>query len=158
MALAVPIVNGRRYDFSSLEVLTDGIPILGRAYKSVGYRESKKPGSVRGNSAIRLGRTRGPYEASGEIEIPKEELDLFLTSITGGGVIGYLEAVFEITVAYADLNAPLIVDHLNGCQITDIDETHASGGDGGLVARCSLDIQALIRNGKLPLSADAMLR
>jgi hypothetical protein len=157
MGLAVPIINGRRYDHTSIRLNVNGFPILGQAIKSIGYRESKKPGIVRGFSSLPLGKTRGDYEGSGDIEIPKEEFGSFIDFITQGGAVGYLDATFEVALGYAELNAPTTTDELNGCQITDIDESHASGNDG-LTVRCSLYIQAIIRNGKLPLTADAMIR
>lgn len=162
MGLMVPIINGRRYDHTSIRVAVNGLPVLGQAIKSLAYRESKKPGVVRGFASQELGRTRGDYDASGSLEIPKEELPLLLAAITGGPVgsaayNGYLDATFEISAAYADKNAPLQVDDLNGCQITDIDETHAGGGDG-LSVRLDIIIHTVIRNGMLPLAADAMLR
>lgn len=158
MPLAVPIVNGRRYDHTSIELAVNGLPIIGRSPKSVAYRESKKIGIVRGFASLPLGTTRGDYEGSGSLEIPKEEFDLFLLGITQGGVNGYLDAKFELSVSYADFLAPLQTDHLNGCQITDIDETHGGGGGDGLTVKCDMFIQAIIRNGKAPLSLDAMIR
>lgn len=162
MPLAVPIVNGRRYDFTSVEIAINGIPIMGRAVSSISYSDSLEPGVVRGGSALPLGLTRGEYSAEATLEMPKEEADRFLgaLSVAAGGQLstGYLEARFEVDVSYAEnAFAVLQTDHLNGCRLRRVDESHARGADG-LTVRFECFVQYVTRNGKMPLGPDAMIR
>jgi hypothetical protein len=162
MGLAVPIINGRRYDYTAIDILIDGLPVLGRAPSSISYDHSLKPGIVKGGSPLPLGLTRGDYEASATIEMPKEEADTFrtllaATSAGAGSAGGYMEARFEMTVAFAELGGPMQIDHLNGCRVTHDSESHSKGGDG-LTVKFELFVQYIIKNGKMPLGVDAMIK
>lgn len=162
MGLAVPIVNGRRYDFTSIDIAIDGIPILGRAPSSITYRDSLEPGVVRGGSALPLGLTRGEYTAEMTLEMPKEESTTFLKALaaTAGGAGsagGFMEARFEVTVSYAEGFGKTQTDRLNGCRVKSVDETHAKGPDG-LTVKFECFVQYIMRDGLMPLGVDAMLR
>jgi hypothetical protein len=162
MGLAIPIVNGRRFDFTSVEILINGIPLVGRAISSITYRDSLEPGVVRGGSALPLGLTRGEYTAEMSLEMPKEEADRFLTALAAispaaGSAGGYMEARFEVDVAYAELFGATQIDHLNGCRVKSVDDSHAKGSDG-LTAKFDCFVQYILRNGKSPLGAEAMIK
>jgi hypothetical protein len=151
MPLEVPLINRNRYDFASIEAMVNGLPVLGRTFKAIEYSDSVQRGVVRAGGRLPLGLTGGEYTAEGSLEMPKEEFDIFLGVITQGGARGYLDAPFEMSVTYAELLGPLMVDHLYGCRINGTSQSHQTGPDG-LVVRVPLYIQMLILNGKRPLT------
>lgn len=173
MPLALPLVNGRRFDFSSVEVKTNGASIVGRAVSSINYSDTLEPGVVRGGSPLPLGLTRGEYTAEASMEMPKEESVLFLAALvaqaTGAAALlgatgsaipqGYMEVRFEIDVAYAEsmLAAAIQVDHLNGCRIKSVSDSHARGADG-LMVRLDMFVQYIVRNGLMPMGVDVMVK
>jgi hypothetical protein len=159
MGLAVPIINGRRFDFTSVELFINGVPIIGRAISSIAYSDSLEPGVVRGASALPIGLTRGEYSAECTIEMPKEEAKDFLGALAATSVgLGYMEARFEVQVAYSE--APVGAtrrDLLNGCRVKRVDESHSRGTDG-LTVRLECFVQYISRDGTMPLGLPAMIR
>lgn len=160
MSLQSPIINGRRFGYSSLTAMVNGLPILGQTFTAVNYRDNVERGEVRAGSPLPLGHTRGDYKADGDLEMPKEEFDTFLNAITLGGALGYYEASFELTVAYQEVlspGTPTIIDHLNGCKLNGTEQSHQRGPDG-LVVRVPLYIHMLTLNGKRPFGPDVLAR
>jgi hypothetical protein len=160
MALQAPIINGKRYGFSSLLLHVNGLPRLGRTFTGVHYSDNVERGEVRAGSPIPLGHTRGDYKAEGSLEMPKEEFDLFLADITQSGALGYLEASFELTAEYSELlspSSPLIVDHMNGCKLNGTAQEYGRGPEG-LIVRLPLYIHYLVLNGKMPFGPDVLVR
>ncbi len=140
------LINGHRYDFSSLEANFG--PLSFTSFQALSYSDSLEPGQQRGQSAKKLGRTRGEFNAEGSITILKEDLPSLLVILTGLGQGGYMEAVWDLTATYssglADPNPS--VDLLQGIRITEISEAHSVGTDV-LVNELTLDIMDLSRNG-----------
>ncbi len=155
MALLYPLINSNRYDFSSVEININGQTFKG--VKSISYKESLPPGKVYGASAMKLGRSRGQYDPTGSLEIFKEEWEALRPVLAATPPLGYMEASFQIVVMYAELAAPVAVDTLLGCRISDIDETHSSGSDA-LTVKCDLDIMLINRGGTFAVSPPALLK
>jgi hypothetical protein len=158
--LQAPIINGKRFGFSSLTPHVNGLPILGRTFTGISYSDNVERGEVRAGSPLPLGHTRGDYKAEGSLEMPKEEFDLFLTAITLNGLIGYYEASFEMTMEYSELlspGSPVLVDHANGCKLNGTGQEYSRGPEG-LVVRVPLYIHYLILNGKMPFGPDVLVR
>jgi hypothetical protein len=160
MALQTPIINGRRYGFSSIDLAVNGLPVLGRSFTGLSYSDTVQRGEVRGGSPLPLGHTRGDYSAEGSLEMPKEEFDIFLSAITLGGTLGYYEASFELTASYSEFlspGTPLMVDHLNGCKLNGTAQDYQRGPEG-LIVRVPLYVHYLILNGKMPYGPDVLVR
>lgn len=159
MALQPPIINGKRYGFSSILPMVNGLPKLGRTFTGIDYSDNVERGEVRAGSPLPIGHTRGDYKAEGSLEMPKEEFDLFLTDITQGGALGYFEASFELTLEYSELlsGSPIIVDHLNGCKLNGTAQSYQRGPEG-LVVRVPLYVHYLVLNGKMPFGPDVLVR
>jgi hypothetical protein len=147
--LPAPFVNGNRYDYSSVEIQIDGLPILGQEITAISYKHTLKPDGVYGTSPEKLGRTRGRYEAEGTLEINKEAYATLIMALSMDPQFGYMEKSFGATVSYQDVNGPLITDDLTGCRLTEDEDSHKSGPEG-LTVRCSLDILRITRNGFSP--------
>lgn len=147
------LINGIRYDFSSIE-----LNIFGKTFtevQEISYSESLEPGILRGTSAKKLGRTRGEYDAEGSITFYLGAFDQFTTLLSAKAAgRGWMTQSFLITVIYQELvgGGPIVTDVLRGARVTNVDKSHSSGGDA-LQVTCDLDIIEVISNGKsaLPL-------
>lgn len=149
--IATPFINGHRYDYGSIEIRIDGVPILGRDVVSISYKHGLKPEKVRGTGAEAIGRTRGVYDAEGSMEITKEAYSILVAALAANPQLGYMENAMIIDVAYQEApTLPLQRDVLLGCRITEDEDSHKAGGEG-LTVRCQLDIQKILRNGINPL-------
>jgi hypothetical protein len=160
MALQPPIINGKRFAFASILPMINGLPKLGRTFTGIDYSDNVERGEVRAGSPLPIGHTRGDYKAEGSLEMPKEEFDAFLTDITQGGALGYLEASFELSMEYSEKLAPgspIIVDHAFGCKLNGTGQSYQAG-PAGLVVRVPLYIHYLILNGKAPFGPDVLVR
>jgi hypothetical protein len=104
--LPYPQVNGAKVSFCSLEFkLAGGFSFTG--IKSINYRETLEMGKVWGNQATIQGTTRGRVEATGDIELYRDQGDAFLDFISAAGAVGFSETRFTFTVGYAELGATL---------------------------------------------------
>lgn len=146
-AVAPQIINANRYDYSSIEIAIDGLPILGQDIISVSYKQSLKSEKVYGGSPMPRGRTRGRYEADASMEITKEVYGNLIEALSQDTQYGYMEKPFNITVTYQDVGGPLIVDELIGCRLGEDEDSHKSGPEG-LTVRCTLDPVYIVRNGR----------
>ena len=147
-----PLVNGNRFDYSSVEIVIAGIPY--RGVQSISYKHALKPKKLYGTSAMPLGRTRGQYEpGEPSMDMYKEDYEVLTTALLALGLGGYGEANFQILVSYQEIGSSLIVDTLNGCRITEDEDSHKQG-DAESIVKVTLDIMELLRNGK-PLANPA---
>ena len=144
MSVPYPLVNGTRFDFSSIETDVNGV--VNKGYKEISYSHKLEPGQVKGNSPQVLGRTTGEYSAEGSLTMFLSEWDELKRSLSPG----YMTTVFTISVAYNDDGEPLQVDNLLGCRIKNVEKQHSQGGDP-LAMKIDLDILYIRENGDDPL-------
>ena len=155
-----PLINGHRYDWSSVRITIDGIPYTG--VKSINYRQTLTPGIVRGTRSQPTGRTRGIYEPEGSIELYKEDYQDIITALAMAGARGYMEVAFQIMVQYSQAGmglpgVPVLTDMLAGCRIASDEDSPSEGADPFTV-NCDLSIMYVLRNGLSALSPDQLLR
>lgn len=142
---AFPLINGNRYDFSSVEVLVEGVPY--RGIKAIDYEESLDGQKQWGTSARPLGRTRGKYDAKASLEIFVEDAVVLRQVLAGASGGGWGEAIFTVVIAYAELAvSPPNVVKLFGCRVMKPAASHAQGNEG-LTERWELDVMDITRNG-----------
>lgn len=147
-----PLINGSRFDFSSVEVKVGPLVFLG--IKELTYKHTLDPGMMRGTRAMVAGYTRGKYEAEGSITFYKSEYQLFIVTLGPG----YLEKFFPIVAHYSEAPAlPIVTDFLNGCRLKSAENSHSEGEDA-LVVKCDLLVSSLLEGGVPPLSPIQMLR
>lgn len=150
-APAYPLINGHRFDFSSIEFNLNAVRSLG--VTEIEYEDDLEPGEVRANRAQVYGFTRGQYKARGKITMLKEEADIFLAALVVSGGGGYMEAVFTAVVSYAEaLAGQLQTDVLEGARVVKVSDRHTQGNEG-LKVEFELVMNHITRNGKSPLSA-----
>lgn len=151
-----PLVNGHRHDFSSVEITAGARTFNG--VKSIKYSQTLEPGKVRGNRSQIIGRTRGPLDSDGSIELYRlefQDLIRVLAALRPG--VGYMEAVFDITVTFAESGTEVMQDVLQGCRIKKHEGNGQEGGDAITVA-CDLDIMMVLPGGVAPIGGRQLLR
>lgn len=149
-----PDINGIRYDFSSIEfgIGPITVPVLG--IQAIDYKYSLKPGAVKGTSPAKLGRTRGAYESDCTITPYKGEEELILGAVEAfGSTLGlaFMETPFDIQVVYSDYLQPPITDHIVGCRIMEVTQSHKSGQEG-LISKIALDTMYILPNNRIPFT------
>ena len=162
MSVAYPLINGMRYDWSSVRLLLAGRRFVG--VKEFNYSDKLTPGKARGTTAQIIGRTRGEYEAQGSITLYKEDWADFLSilgtltaSTSGlntatGAPPGFMEVAFDIVATFAESPAsPVQTDTCQGCRIVNVESSNSQSADP-LVVKLDLDIIMINRNGSLPLN------
>jgi hypothetical protein len=155
-AIPYPLINGLRYDFSSVEI-TAGARLF-NGVKSIKFSQTLEPGKVRGNRSQVIGRTRGPLDADGSLELYRLEFqDLIATLALLRPGVGYMEAPFDITVSYAEVGQPVVMDVLQGCRIKKHENNAQEGGDA-LTVSCELDIMMVLPGGVAPIGGKQLLR
>lgn len=138
MALSYPLINGTRYDFSSVEIITP-LGIIS-AVKELSYTDSLEPGEVRGTRAQVIGRTRGKYSAEGSITIYKSEFDNLILALSPvASVIGFMEVAFNIVVNFSETFERTRTNILLGARIKKT-ETQGSEGEEPIAVKCDLGL------------------
>lgn len=149
MPLSYPQINGVRYDFSSVDINING-PLIALGVVSLNYKDSLKPGELRGNKAALIGRTRGKYEASADMEVYKSEWNEIIKSLGPG----FMEASFPIVASHSEPSLgpdAIIVDTLVGARITD-QEDQKQEGEEPLKVKVTLSLMKILWNGIDPLN------
>jgi hypothetical protein len=135
-----PLINGRRYDFSAIELIIGTDRIIG--FKEISYSDELAPGEVYGSSAQLIGRTRGQRKSSASLTMYLQEFDELVQKLGNG----FMEKVFDVVVQYADHEQPTLMDQILGCRITKVDKGGASGTDA-LEARLELHVMRILHHG-----------
>ena len=146
-----PLVQGVRFDHSSLDIKLSGQSFFG--VKSIDWKDEMKPGEAYGTSAQRLGTTRGQYKASGNIELWKAEaLSFEQLLIQQFPSIGLLEIRFPIDVNYVmEGGIGPFTANLVACRITDRSDSSSAGSEPH-AKKYALDVTYVIENGLLPIT------
>jgi hypothetical protein len=119
-----PLINGLKYDYSSIEIDIGDIGIF-TGVKEISFTHSLEPGEVRGTRAELIGRTRGEYSAEGSMVVYSEEYAEIIKALGDG----FMEKAFSITITYSDTNVPVQVNRLIGCRITNMEGGGSQGTD-----------------------------
>jgi hypothetical protein len=124
--LTVPLVNGCRHSFASIELKLAGQIFLG--FKSINYSRTRSRGEVRGAHPDPIAKTRGENAYTADCELFLAEFMAFLAVVCGSDDIsGYGDIAFDVTVTYSEDGFTTIVDEIIGCHV---DTTEASNGQG----------------------------
>ncbi len=155
MALGFPLVNGNRFDYTSIEAIVSGVPY--RGVKAVNYSDSLDKAKQYGTSARPLGKTRGKYDADASLEIFKEEAIVLRTALAAlAGGDGWGEVDFTLVVAYAEAGQPVTVDTVQA-SVQKCEDGHAQGNEG-LTEKWTLTVMEVKRNGLALLSKLAQVK
>jgi hypothetical protein len=135
-----PRINGRFVDYSEITIFVDGKPKIG--VKEISYKATREPGKVRGTAPNVLGRTRGDFDFEGSFSMYQEEAADFIATLGAG----FMEKDFTVVVTYQPLGGKLVTDTLQGCCITEIDDSHSQGTDP-LETKFTIHILGILFNG-----------
>ena len=108
-------VNGNRYDFVDIQLMTPGGVLSG--VKSISYSHEAPIEDTHDNKGKVDGAIRKNYKASGSMELPRAEADRLRGALGGG----YMRTPFSIVCAYANDGGSVTVDTLNEVVITKED-------------------------------------
>ena len=146
-------IGGHAWDLSSVEVAFGELIIT--RFTSLDYSESLSPSTLRGASSGKLGRTRGEYDSTGSFTLYKPDLQRLLVALSAkGGGAGYGEVPFDIKAVYGELATGTVTDVLEQVRITNLGDSHSTGGDA-LVVDVDIDIIQIDRNGLVMSSGGA---
>lgn len=146
-SIPYPLINGKRYSFTSIEAILGGFPLIG--FKSLNYGSSLEPGKVYGTNANKIGRTEGQADHTCDAEIYLLEWNLFLATIGPQGIFqgGFGTVVFPIVVNYAEgPTLPVVTDVIDGCRITKVDHSNQTGSDASTV-KLTIDPMNILHTG-----------
>ena len=144
------LINGHKFDYSSIEIHVGGTPFV--AVQEISYSHTLEPGYLRGTAPGKLGRTRGEYNAEGSLTLYMPDYKQLCKQLAAmNPQAGYMEAVFTITVSYQEIatSSQLITDVLEGCRFTSAEHSHSQGNDA-LQVSVDIDIMRIIENGLQP--------
>jgi hypothetical protein len=135
-----PLINGIFYDFAQVTITVEGEVYQG--VTEISYKNSLKPGKVRGTHAQARARTTGQYEPEASLKLHKDTANLVRAALGAG----YMTKTFGISVSYAAEGADIITDEILNTRISEDSDSHSEGTDG-LTEDWTLDPWRIIRNG-----------
>lgn len=146
---STPLINGRRFSFSSLEIVTNvvGKPVeIFTDVDDISYSEALEVAFKRGTSRGPIGWTGGVYTpGDASLQMGKSSFQQLIESIGPG----WLGINLGLTVIYSDIGEPLVTDELIA-RITGIEDAHSYSADA-LVSKVTLLPFTIVRNGIIPL-------
>ncbi len=149
LPLIYPTINGRAYDFSSIELVLNGITYTG--VSDISYSHTLEPGVLRGTRSIKLARTRGQLDAEASVTMYLADYQFFRTALGPA----FMERSFQMVVSYSELGSPIQVDTLNGCRIVTPANSNSAGSDP-LMKELSLNVMEILEDG-LPAVSDGLI-
>lgn len=147
---SAPLINGRRFSFSSIELTAS---VAGSAAElfidvdDISYSESLEIAFRRGTSRMPIGWTAGTYNpGEASLNMGKSTFQIGIVESIGPGWLG---ANLAVLVKYGDIGEVPIVDSLV-TRIIGVEDAHASGPDALIVA-VKLQPFMIVRNGIIPV-------
>lgn len=132
MALpAQPLINGFRYDWSSLTIRIMG-QSLPNSFGKIAYSvEREGRAHVYGKGKDPIGQTRGRNKPTCSFTTPKGDWDHLCSLVPANTPLS--EFFFDIVVSYED-EGKVITDKILGCTITKFEDDAEQGGDALMVS------------------------
>ncbi len=145
---AAPLINGRRYSYSSIELNFLAGAFIGKVIDidEINYSEQLDIAFRRGTSRLPLGSTSGVWEPQeGTFSIGKSTFTQFMTNIAA--VAGqWLGLNFVMTINYNDEGEPLTTDLITA-RFTGHENSHAYGPDALHMTVKFMPVIPLVTNG-----------
>jgi hypothetical protein len=150
--IPVPLVNGVRHDWSSIELHIAGQIVIGR--KSINYSRKRTRSMVEAGSPDPLGKTRGRNVYTADIELYLAEFnqlqDLLSQQAAAAGGInggGYADVSFSVVVMYSENGFDQITDTILGCTLDSTEVGHGVSPDA-LSRKFEMNPIKILFNGK----------
>lgn len=146
-----PLINGRRYSYSSLEIqakMGPGPLTVLLDVSSIGYGENVTWSFVNGTLPIPIGTTAGVWEGQeGTMRLGESTLTSLVTQVGPG----WMQINFLLTVNYFDIGEVLTTDVLL-CRLKSHTHQHDYGPDPLGVDLVIQPIAPIIRNGVIGMA------
>ena len=124
--MAIPLINGRAYDFTQITVALLGVPTLG--ISSLNYTEEQEKVNNFGTGNRPVSRGQGPIDSSGSIEISMNDVEALRDAAPDGSLLKI--PPFDITVVFGNPQKP-VVHVLKNVEFTN-DGVESTQGDTDL--------------------------
>lgn len=148
--VALPLIQGRRYQFSSIEMSVlkpNGTTEIFIEFNNITYGDALDITFVRGTNQAPIGWTDGEYEAEDTVvTFYKSALQRLIDAVGSG----YLGANFVITVKYSANGEPLTTDVIT-CRLAGLKDSPAQGPDA-LAVEATFKTFLITRNNNTPLA------
>lgn len=158
MPLGYPLINGVRFDSSSVELKLNTLRYIG--ITEIEYEDGLAPGRVDGLNPQALGYTRGKYDAGGTIRILREEFNDLTTNLLTIAQ-GTFEANMVCTVTYSELPPAAIptgsvagttTDTIVGLRFIKKRHQVSASSSDGLTVEMQFIARYILTNGVAPLN------
>lgn len=124
--MAIPLINGRAYDFAQIVTTILGVPVAG--ISAVTYTEEQEKVNNYGAGNRPVSRGHGPITASGSVTLQMNDVEAIRDAAPDGSLLKIPS--FDITVTY--LNSQKPVTHvLKNCEFLS-DGVEATQGDSNI--------------------------
>lgn len=140
-----PKVNGRLYDWASVEVQLPSGSTVGLTEISYNDEMGREPRYGKGQTVRGFGNKN--YKATGSISMDRDEAERLRVGL-GGSV--YTDAPFDIVASYAPEGQPVITDTLPQCLITKTDTSAKQDDDNTGVIKHDITILSPIKWNGVP--------
>jgi len=151
MASDYPLIDGHKYDHSSIELqasTSEGSPRIFDAVSEISYGQALSPGVVRGTLSQPLAFTQGKLEpGEGSLTMPKEDLQDLRDTLGDG----YMALPFTVTINYSSYGSATITDTLIGVRVTNDETTSSADDEGAVMDTVSIKYLYGTRGGKAPV-------
>lgn len=141
------LIQKTPYDGTTIDVAITDLRGSITGIESISYGTSLDAQKVKGSGQTYRGYTPGIIKAeNGSMEIWVSELANWLDAV--GGVYGFHNTTFDVTITYRTAGMPLNTVVLQGCRAINVSNVHSFGTSDNLT--CTVDFMVLdvIYNGK----------
>jgi hypothetical protein len=126
----VPTINGRAYDWASIDVVLFGKKVWG--ITEISYEEQKDLALNygAGNKAVSYGD--GAKTFSGSMTIEEQEAIWIEQNLPPGSSMTDIPP-FAVIISFAPAGKPIVTRRLLGCRISQVSRTHSQGESNSMV-------------------------
>jgi len=121
--MAIPLINGRAYDFTQIVISLLGVPLSGMS--SLNYTEEQEKTNNFGTGNRPVSRGQGPIDSSGQTELSMNEDEALRDAAPSGSLLQI--PAFDITVVFGNPQKPT-THILKNCEFTN-DGVETTQGD-----------------------------
>lgn len=159
LPIASPLVNGYRWDFSSITFNASGVPLPG--LQSIDYGQEQKKGDVYANgSPQKIGQTVGQNKPSLSFDIlalEYEALIFNLCALNGTPGSGYMTVRWDLRIDKQDGSGltvgQVFTDICHGVSLDKISKGYKMGPEG-LLTKCECSLIYLEENAQVALTVN----
>lgn len=139
----VPMINGVRYSWASIELKIKGKIVTG--IQEISYKNTIEREKVRGQGRAAIGIAEGDLDCEASMGLLLEDYQALLDELAPDKV-GAFDVPFTAVVSYELPSGKVITDTLIDCRIKEGDKSHSRGAEA-LKVTCPLDVMDILEDG-----------